>query len=128
MLLSFSTLINLNIHGSSRNMYCLSKNNYLLGTGCEQNNTYVIQNTLMASIECNMFSIYAQFTSCPIYIYIYIYIYNIHIYVHFFSFDIKIVKRCLFFLLLQYSIEISLHIDTSINFYYFSKRHLIMNN
>ena len=53
-------------------------------------------------------------------------IYFLHI--HLFCFGIKIVKQCFFFLLLQYSIEISLHIDTSINFYYFYQRHFIMNN
>ena len=38
------------------------------------------------------------------------------LYIHFFCYGIKIVKECLFFLLLQYLIEISLHIIASINF------------
>ena len=50
------------------------------------------------------------------------------LYIHLFCFGIKIVKQCLFFLLLQYSIEISLHFNVSINFYYFCQHHLIMNN
>ena len=50
------------------------------------------------------------------------------LYIHFFCYGIKIVKECLFFLLLQYSIEIPLHIDASMKVDHFCRRHLIMNN
>ena len=50
------------------------------------------------------------------------------LYIHFFCYGIKIVKECLFFLLLQYSIEIPLHTDASMKVDYFCRRHLIMNN
>ena len=47
-------------------------------------------------------------------------------FIHLFRFDIKIVQQFLFFLLLQYSIKISLHIDSSINSYHFCQRHFII--
>ena len=46
--------------------------------------------------------------------------------IHLFCFDIKIVKQFLFLLLLQYSIEISLHIEASVNFCYLCQRHFII--
>ena len=48
-----------------------------------------------------------------------------HFFIHWFCFDIKIMKQCLFLLLL-YSIEISLQINASINFCYFCQRHFII--
>ena len=77
---------------------------------CMQFNTY---NKRLFTIKTHIFAIFRRTTDI--------------FFIHLFYFGIKIVRQCLFFLSLQYSIEISLHIDASIIFYYFCQRHFIIS-